>query len=374
MDFGFSEEQELLRRQVRKLLDEHCPLEAVRRLTETADGYAPELWRQLGDLGFLGLTLPDAYGGAGLGWVDLTVLLEETGRTLFPSPLVSTTLAGSLILDAGSDIQKRRWLPRLADGSRIGAPALLDSDVLGPRGVELSALRAGTDLILNGSKRLVPDAEQADLLIVAARTGESEQDLALAVVEAAAAGVAVTGLPTLDRTKRLGRVDFRDVRVSADAVLGAPGAAWPAIERALDRGAAAVTAEMIGCAEAALAMSVQFARDRVQFGSPIGRYQGVKHPLAEMYVQIESLKSLLYYAAWALGRAPAEVPRAVSEAKAFGSLVLSRIGVDAIQLHGAVGFTEECDVQLYSKRSKWARPMFGDEDQHHDRLASLGGY
>ncbi len=160
---------------------------------------------------------------------------------------------------------------------------------------------------------------------------------------------------------------FRDVHVGADAVLGVPGAAWPAIERALDRGAAAVTAEMIGSAEAALATTVQF-------GSPIGRYQGVKHPLAEVYVDIESTKSLLYYAAWALDRAPAEVPRAVSEAKALASLTLSRAGIDGVQLHGAVGYTGEYNIQLYLRRAKWARPMFGDEDHHHDRLASLGGY
>jgi acyl-CoA dehydrogenase len=375
MNFGFSEEQDLLRQEVRKLLDAQCPLEEVRRLIETRDGHSLELWKQLGELGFLGLTIPEVYGGAGLGWVDLTVLLEETGRTLLPAPLISTTLAGALILDAGSDAQKKHWLPGIADGSRIGTLALLDdADVLTPRGVTSTGRPDGDAFVLEGEKRFVADAERADLLALAFRSGKGEDELTLAIVDCDAPGLTIEAVPTLDRTKRMGTVRLEGVRVAPGAVLGAPGAAWPAIERALDHGAAAVSAEMIGAAEGALDLTVQFAKDRVQFGSPIGRYQGVKHPLAEMYVDVESLKSLLYYAAWAIDRAPEEVPRAVSEAKAFGSLALSRIGIDGVQLHGAVGYTEEYDIQLYLRRSKWARPMFGDEDHHHDRIASLGGY
>ncbi len=375
MNFGFSEEQELLRQQARKLFDERCPIDEVRRLVETPEGYSRELWKQLAELGFLGLMIPEEYGGAGLGWVDEVVLLEETGRSLFPSPMISTLLAASVIGDIGSDEQRRRWLPGIADGSRIGSLALLDrADVWSTDGVCLTARREGDDFLLDGAKPFVVDANRADLLVVAFRSGQDDTDLAVAVVDGDVPGLEVTAVPTLDRTKCLGSLRFDGVRISPRDVLGVPESAGPAISRVLDRGAAAVSAEMIGAAEAALASTVSYAKDRIQFGSPIGRYQGVKHPLAEMYTDVESFKSLLYYAAWALDRAPTRVPLAVSEAKAFGSLAFSRIGIDGVQLHGAVGYTEEYDIQLYLKRSKWARPMFGDEDHHYDRIASLGGY
>lgn len=371
MDFGFSEEQDLLRQEVRKLLEARSPMSEVRRVTGTPEGFSRELWKELGELGYLGLALPEAHGGAGLGWVDLVVLLEEAGRKLLPAPLVSTLLAGAAIVDAGSEQQRERWLPGLADGSRIGALALLDApDVWSARGVTLRARGEGDALVLDGVKPWVQDAEQADWFVVAYRTGKADDDVAFAVVDARAPGVSITDEPTLDLTKRMGTVRFDGVRIAADVRFGDTAA----FERLLDRGAAAVCAEMIGVAEAAVALTVQYALDRVQFGSPIGRYQGVKHPLAEMHVQIESLKSLLYYAAWALDRAPDLVPRAVSEAKALGTLALSRIGIDTVQLHGAVGYTLEYDAQLFLRRAKWARPMFGDEDHHADRLADLGGY
>jgi alkylation response protein AidB-like acyl-CoA dehydrogenase len=375
MNFGFSEEQDFFREEMRKFLQAQSPMEEVRRLMETPEGYSSQLWKQLGELGYLGLVLPADLGGAGLGWVDLVVLLEETGRALFPSPLISTALAGSVILDAGSDAQKRRWLPSIADGSRIGTLALLEaSDLLAPGGISLRGAPDGDGFVLEGEKRFVVDAETADLLVVAFRTGDGEEELTLAVVDAEGPGFSVTGVPALDRTKRLGTLRFDGLRVGSDAVLGLPGAAWPTISRVIDRGAVAVSAEMVGAAEAALEITVRFAKDRHQFGSPIGRFQGVKHPLAEMYVDIESLKSLVYFAAWALDADPEKASPAASEAKAFGSLAFSRIGIAGVQLHGAVGYTLEYDIQLYLKRSKWSRPLFGDEDYHCDRIARLGGY
>ena len=375
MNFGFSEEQDLLRQEVRKFLDQQCPLPEVRRIIETAEGYSPEQWTQLGELGFLGLIVPEKYGGAGLGWVDLVVLLEETGRSLYPSPLLSTTLAGATLLDVGSEEQKQRWLPGLADGGTIGSVAVLEAqDLLAPEGIELRGAPEADGFSLTGEKRFVVDVAQAGLFIVAFRTGDGDRDLALAIVPRSADGVSVEALATLDATKRVGTLRLDGVRVAREALLGTTGEAWPAIERHLDRGAAAVAAEMIGSLEGMLDLTVQFAKDRVQFGSPIGRYQGVKHPLADIYVDIECLKSLLYYAAWALDSSPTDIPSAVSEAKAFGSVAITSAGINGIQLHGAVGYTQEYDIQLYLKRSKWARPLFGDEDHHADRIASLGGY
>jgi alkylation response protein AidB-like acyl-CoA dehydrogenase len=374
MNFGFTEEQELLRAEVRKLLDARGPLEQVRALMETDRGFAVELWGSLAELGWLGLTIPEAHGGAGLGWVDFVVLLEETGRSLFPSPLVSTTLAAAAILDSGSEEQKARWLPGIADGSRIGTLALLESsDVLAPSGMALLGKPDGDAFVLTGTKSFVADAGAANLFVVAFRTGPGAEDLTLAVVDGGAPGVAAKSFPTMDQTKRVGTLVLDGARAPKSALLGKPGRAWPAIERLFDRGAIATTGEMIGAAEGALALTVQYAKDRIQFGNPIGKYQGVKHPLAEMYVDIESTKSLLYYAAWALDESPGEVPRSASLAKAYASDAFARIGIDGVQLHGAVGYTAEYDIQLYLKRSKWARPTFGDSDFHYERVATLGG-
>lgn len=374
MNFGFTQEQELLRNEVRKFLDAQCPIAEVRRIAETPDGYSSEQWKQLAELGWLGVVIPERYGGSDLGWEEFVVLLEETGRTLFPAPLISTTLAAAAILGFGSEAQKERWLPRIADGSCIGTLAMIEaSDVLGPAGIQLRGRPEGDGFVLRGEKRYVPDAAQANLAVVAFRSGDGEDDLSLALVETDSTSVTAQEVRTVDRTKRLGTLKLDGVRIGPDAILGRHGCAAPAIAELLDRGAIAVTAEMIGASEAAHAITVQYAKDRVQFGSPIGRFQGVKHPLAEGFVDIESMKSLLYYAAWALDASPEEVPFSASKAKGFASEAFTRIGVTAIQLHGAVGYTEEYDIQLYLKRSNWARPMYGGEDYHYDRVATLGG-
>jgi len=374
MNFGFTEEQELLRQEVRKFLDEQAPLSAVREMMETEEGFSEDLWKELAELGWLGLTIPEAFGGVDLGWVDMVVLLEETGRSLFPSPLISTTLAASALLDAGSEAQQERWLPGLAEGSQIGTLALLeDSDTQEPEGIALLGKPDGQDFVLSGAKRFVADAGAATLFVVAFRTGEGSEDISLGVVEAGAEGVSAEGLRCMDETKRLGSLVLDGARITPDALLGEPSQAWPLVARLFDRGAVAVAGEMIGAAEGALYATAQFANERIQFSEPIGKFQAVKHPLAEMYVDVESFKSLLYYAAWTLDESPAEVQRSASLAKARASDAFARIGVDAVQLHGAVGYTTEYDIQLYLKRSKWARSMYGDADYHYERAAALGG-
>jgi alkylation response protein AidB-like acyl-CoA dehydrogenase len=373
MNFGFDEQQDLLRREVRKFLDEQCPMDEVRKIAQSDRGFAPEQWNQLAELGWLGLVLPEDCGGVGLGWVDLTVLLEEVGRTLFPSPLISTLLAGTTLVDVGSAVQRRRWVPGIAAGTTIGTLAFFDvPDLLTPVGITLRGEPDGDGFVLSGEKPFVSDASNASLFIVAFRSGDSANNVRLAVVEADGTGVSVEPQPPLDTTKRHGTLRLDGVQVGPDALLGGEDA-WPGLERAMDRAAAATTAEMIGASEGMLAMTVQYAKDRVQFGSPIGRYQGVKHPLAEAYVDIECMKSLAYFTAWALDERPEEVPFAVSKAKGFASEAFNRIGGMGIQLHGAVGYTEEYDVHLYLRRSKSARPAYGGEDHHYDRVARLGG-
>jgi alkylation response protein AidB-like acyl-CoA dehydrogenase len=360
---------------VRKFLDGNCPMDEVRRLMESSEGFSRDLWKQMSELGWLGLSIPEAYGGAGLSWVDLVVLLEETGRSLFPSPLLSTTLAATAIREAGTEAQQAEWLPGFADGSRIGTFALLErTDTLDPQGIQLRGRRGGEAWLLSGEKLFVPDASAATLFVVPFRSGDAPETISLAVVERDAPGVSVENLPSMDLTKRTGRLQLSEVRLPVDCLLGPPGAAWPVVSRLLDLGACAVAAEMIGASEAALELTAEYARQRIQFASPIARYQGVKHPLAEMYTDIESFKSLVYYAAWALDESPEEAALAVSRAKAYGTEAFARIGIDTVQLHGAIGYTWEYDAQLYLKRAKYARAMFGDADYHYARIATLGGY
>ena len=373
MNFGFTDEQELLRTEVRKFLDESCPLERVRKITEDANGpgFSRDLWQHIADLGWLGLTVPELHGGAGLGFVDLVVVLEETGRSLFPSPLVSNTLAAHAIRRFGSAKQQSRWLPRLVDGSAIGTVALAEEDTApGPEGVRLAGRSAGKSLTLTGEKWFVGDAAAADLIVVAFRKGKGKE-LGLAVVERGTPGLAAKDLPGIDLTKRLGRVELDRVKLSRDAVLPRGNAA--AIAHLLDAGALAVTAEAVGVAEAALRLTATYAKQRVQFGRPIGTFQAVKHPLAEMYVDTQSFQSLVYYAAWCLDEGHKDLPLAVSRAKAYASEALPKLGIDVIQLHGGIGYTWEYDAHLYLKRAKWLRPAFGDADWHYERVAAAGG-
>jgi len=374
VNFGFTEEQELLRQQVRKFLDDRAPLDAVRGLLETPHGYSAELWKEMAALGWLGLTIPERYGGAGLAWVDLVILLEESGRNLLPSPLVSTVLAAAAIDRAGTEAQKARYLPGLADGTRIGTLALLDGDgALGPAGITVRATADGSGLRVTGTKRFVMDPTSATLFVVAVRTGDGSGDLALAVVEAGSAGTQAVAFSTVDQTKRMGSLALTDARIAPDAVLCRGQAAAETLGILQSLGAIAVTAEAVGAAEQAHRRTVAYAKERIQFGHPIGRYQAVKHPLAEMYVDVESFKSLLYYAAWAADEDPAGLDRAASYAKAYSTEAFARIGIDGVQLHGAVGYTDEFDIQLYLKRAKWVRAAFGDADFHYERVAALGG-
>ena len=370
MNFGFTEEQELLRAEVRKFLDQNCPLDEVRKLSEAPEGFGRHLWDRMAELGWVGLTFPEVHGGAGLGWVDLVVVLEETGRSLFPSPLVSTVLVGTALGQAGSDAQREEWLPQLAAGTAIGALAVQEGEGADPMGIELEGTPDGDGFRLGGEKRLVMDAPSADFFLVAFRTGGGP---CLGLVPRDAEGLTVEAHTTVDLTQRLGRLRLDSVAVPRAELVGEAGGAGPLLERLLDCGATAITAEMVGAAEGALDLTVGYAKQRIQFGEPIGRFQGVKHPLAEAYVDIESFRSLCYWAAWQLDEDPAAASLAVSRAKALASETFPRIGIETVGLHGGIGYTWEYDAHLYLKRAKWARPAFGDADWHYERVFRLAG-
>ena len=365
MNFGFTAEQDMLRDQVRRFLDENCPLPEVRNIMKQTAGFSPELWQQMAGLGWLGLIIPAEYGGVGLFWEDLIVILEETGRSLFPSPLISNTLAASTLVELGSEDQKKHWLPGIANGKTIAACAILDEDDCPD--LDNITLAISPDGTLSGIKPFVPDAGNADLLVVAFRDGDG---FGLALIGKTQNGVTVSSTGTMDKSKRSGTLTLDGVQVDAGQRINCDA---QAMTRLLDKGSVAVAAEMVGAAETVLEMTSQYAKDRIQFGAPIGKYQGVKHRLAEIYLDIESFKSLVYYAAWTVDQSPEALARSASIAKAYASDAFVAIGIEGVQLHGAIGFTAEYDVQLFLKRSKWARPMFGDADYHYERVAALGG-
>ena len=365
MNFGFTAEQNQLREQLRRFLDDRAPMLDVRKQAATETGFSRELWNAAAGLGWLGLVVPEEFGGVGLGWVDVLVVLEEQGRSLFPSPFISHTLAQLLLLEGGSDAQKRAHLPDWVSGKRIAVPAMLDEpDVFSPEGVTFSARVEGNGFVFDGVKRFVADAGAADVFLVAFRPGTAG-DVRVALIDRTAQGLSVTSHPTMDATKRTGTLTLTGVRVPAGALL--PAANFGTLAKLLDCGAVAVTAEAVGAMEQLLTLTSQYARERVQFGELIGRYQGVKHRLAEIFVDVESVKSLVYFAAWCIDQSPAQLARAASLAKAYAAEAFPRIGIDGVQLHGAIGYTADYDIQLYLKRAKWVRPMFGDADHHYER-------
>ncbi len=370
MEFGFSADQEQLKAGVRRFLDAECPLERVRTIMASREAHDVGLWKKTAELGWQGLVIPEEFGGLGLAWEDLVVLAEETGRTLFPSPLLADAAAARALGALGTPAQKDRWLPAIARGERIATLAVLeDSDDLSEAGIELAAEPSGSGVVLTGRKMFVPWGQAADLLLVAAR---EHGGVSLFAVPAGAAGVTITPLRTIDQTMRAAEVVFDGVAADADSRLGRPGGAWQELARVLDAATVALAAEMVGAADAALRLATEYAKIRKQFGQPIGRFQGVKHRLAEILVDVESARSLVYFASWAVDNA-ADARGHVSMAKAYASIALDRAGEDGIQIHGAVGFTWECDAHLYYKRGRYCRSIDGSPEYHHERLLAVQG-
>jgi alkylation response protein AidB-like acyl-CoA dehydrogenase len=376
MDFGFNQEQELLRATARKFFESECPSEFVRaRMAEPA-GVTDAFWAKLAEQGWLGLVYPEPYGGAGLGFVDLTVLMEEMGRAVMPGPFFSTVLLGGLtILEAGSEAQKQEWLGKISAGEAKVALAFTEPNARwDAAAVTVTARESGGGFTVSGTKLFVLDAHLADVLVVAARTREGkrpEEGLSLFLVPRSARGVEVKLLPTMDQTRKLCEVTFTDVAVGADALLGQRDGAWAPLSRVLDRATVALCAEMCGGAQRVLDMTTDYAKIRIAFGKPIGSYQGVKHKAADMLVEIENAKSLTYYAAWAMDENVPEAPLAASMAKAYVSDAFRKAAGTGIQLHGGIGFTWEHDLHLYFKRAKSSEFSFGDATWHRERVAQL---
>jgi alkylation response protein AidB-like acyl-CoA dehydrogenase len=366
----------MLRATARKFLENESPSAFVRRMMEDPAGTTPDLWRKLAEQGWLGLIYPEAYGGAGLGVVDLTVLMEEMGRTVLPGPYFSTVLLGGLaILEAGSESQKETWLTKTAEGEARVTLAWTEPNARwDAQGITLRARPAAGGFMLSGTKLFVHDAHTADALVVAARTADGanpKEGVSLFLVPRDARHLEVKLLPTMDQTRKLCEVSLNDVAVTPDALVGERDRGWLPLSRVIERATVGLCAEMCGGAQKVLEMTTEYAKIRVAFGKPIGSYQGVKHKLADMLVDVENAKSITYYAAWAVDEGVAEAPLAASMAKAYVSDAYRKVAAAGIQLHGGIGFTWEHDMHLYFKRAKGSEFTFGDATYHRELVAQL---
>ena len=373
MDLGLTEAQQMLRNSAREFLEAECPEAFVRAMEEDERGYTPESWQKIAENGWLGLIFPEEYGGAGLEFLDLCVLLEETGRAMLPGPFFSTVVLGGMtILDAGSDDQKRRYLPGIVEGQVIATLALTEPSVRwDAAGVRTTAEPAGDGFVINGTKLFVLNAHVSDYLVVAARTGDADEDVSLFILPANTPGVSQTLLKTI-ASDRQSEVTFEGAHVPRSALLGELNGGWPTIARVIQWGAVGKCAEMVGNGQKVLDMTVDFVKQRIQFGRPIGSFQAIQHHCANMATDVEGSRYITSQAAWRLSDGlPADSE--VAMAKAWVSDAVRRVCATGHQCHGAIGFTKEHSMQLYSRRAKAAELAFGDSREHLEGVAEAIG-
>jgi alkylation response protein AidB-like acyl-CoA dehydrogenase len=362
---AFTEEQEELRRSVRRFLDDRSPVGEVRRLMAAEEGWDRDVWRAMAEqVGLQGIHVPEAFGGAGLGHVELGIVMEELGRRLACVPYFSTVgLAVNALLASGDERAQRELLPRLASGEATGTLAVLE-----PSGSwDLDALatharREGDGWVVDGTKAFVVDGHTADVLLVAARTPGG---LGVFAVEGGAPGVERVPVPQLDQTRKLARVELS--AAPAEPV-GEEGGAGSWLPRALDLAATALAMEQVGGAQRCLDMTVDYAKARHQFGRPIGSFQAIKHRCADMLLRVESARAAAYYAAWAAAEGAEELPAVASLARAYCSEAYSWVAGETIQVHGGIGFTWEHDAHLYFKRAKASELLLGDPAHHRELM------
>jgi alkylation response protein AidB-like acyl-CoA dehydrogenase len=365
MNFDFSDDQKQLRDQARKFLAEKCSPKAVRTVLDGKEPYDSALWKGLAEMGFLGVAIPEEFGGAGAGHLELCVIAEEMGRALAPVPFSSTVyLAAEALLLAGSDAQKRKWLPTIASGEAIGTLALFEGKGNpSPQNVKLAA-SGGT---LNGVKKPVPDGAIADFAVVAARNGSAgrESDISLFLVDMKAGGVDARTLTNIDPTRGQAELTFRNCKAEP---LGAAGEGWSILTQVLDRAAVLMAFEQVGGADRALEMGRDYALDRIAFGRPIGSFQAVKHILADMYVSATLARSNCYYGAWALSTNAGELPEAAAAARISATQAFQHCAKNNIQVHGGMGFTWEFDCHMYYRRANATALGLGSLSYWEDAL------
>lgn len=372
MDLGLSEEQELLKNFARDFLEKECPEKYVRDMEEDEHGYSPEIWAKMAEQGWQGLIIPEQYGGAGFSLLDLIVLLEEFGRALVPGPFISTVVGGAIpILEAGSEAQKQEYLPRIASGELIMTLAFTEpSASFEADGVATTASLEGDQYVLNGTKLFIQDANVASLMVVVARTPGSagEDGISLILVDTQAPGVTIESLKTIASDKQC-EVRLENVRVPAANLLGQEGRGWEVMKRIIQKATVAECAYLVGLAQMDFEISVNYAKERVQFGRPIGSFQAIQHKAADMVTDVDGARFIMYRAAWAVAEGEPDAETQVHMAKAWCSDATRRVVAHGQQIHGGIGFTKDYKIQLFFRRQKRSELMWGDGDYHREKVA-----
>lgn len=372
MNLDLTEEQEMLRTMARDFLAKECPKTLVRELEDDDKGYSPDLWRKMADLGWMGLVLPEEYGGMDMEYLDLIILIQEMGRNILPGPYFSTVVLASLpILWAGTDDQKQKFLPKIAGGDMILTMALHEPNArYDAAGVEAKASPQGDSFLISGTKMFVENAHIADHLICVTRTtaGASPEDgITLFLVDAKTPGITCEVVPTMADDK-LCEIVFDNVAVPRENMLGQLDKGWDIVARALEHATMAKCAEMVGGAEAVLDMTLEYVKERVQYGKPIGSFQVIQHYCANMWTDVAASRNLLYKVAWDLGEGlPASAE--IAMAKGWINQAYKFVTERAIQCHGAIGLTRDHDVGLYYRRAKAGELAFGDTDFQRELVA-----
>jgi alkylation response protein AidB-like acyl-CoA dehydrogenase len=363
MDVGLNEEQELLKNSARDFLEKQCPEAHVRAMEADEKGYSPELWRKIAELGWHGLMIPAEFGGSGLTFYDLCIVVEEAGRSLLPGPFIPTQVAVGLLVGAGSPSQQKKHLPAIADGSRIHTYAFAESTGRwSAADVALQARPTSAGIVLNGSKLFVPNAQVADVIWVLAR---SDRAFVAAAVPREAKGVRGTALATMTGEK-LAEVVLENVSVAKDEVIEISD-----LQAFANQATVLECAYQVGLVGKDLEITVDYAKNRVAFGRPIGAFQAIQHKAADMVTDVDGMRFITYRAAAAIADRDPAANLKVAMAKAWCSEASRRVVAHGQQIHGAIGFTKEYVIQLYFRRQKHGELFWGDADFHRERIARM---
>ena len=379
MPLVLTEEQSMLRDSARGFITDKAPVSHLRQLRDSgdADGFSRELWKAFADMGFTGLLVPEQFGGSGLGCVEAGVVMEEIGRTLMPSPFLSTAvLAASALSRGGNEAQKSAHLPRIADGSMLAAFAIDEGTKHRPLHTSLQATRAGNGFKLNGAKALVTDGHVADLLVVVARSAGSAGDrkgLTLFLVDPKAKGVAIERTVMVD-AHNAARIAFDNVEVTADSVLGEVDDGAGLLDNILNIGRGAVASEMVGLSEEVFGRTVSYLKERKQFGKLIGEFQALQHRAAQLYIDIEITRAAVLKALQALDADIDNAGTAVAVAKARAGTTATLAVQEGVQMHGGMGMTDQFDIGFFMKRARVCQELLGDSNFHAGQLARAKGY